>query len=170
MPKFIMTTRLNIFILTLLFAFSVKGQVTDKELRQQVLEKDLVDSLFIFGKWTENGHTETHLKYLGTVSTTDGRVFKLMNSSWFWGRSRHATSRILIFNDKNQYLGNYTLGMTFDLPDKLENGELIFTNLDNEECDSALITKVDFIKGLPKEFFIKCKGKYGESYKFSSDE
>lgn len=163
-------TRLNILFLALLFAFSVKGQVNDKELRQQVLEKDLIDSLFVFGKWTESGQIETHLKYLGTVSTTDGRVYKIMNSCSFWGLSRHATSRILIFNDKNQYLGNYKLGMTYDLPDKLENGELVFTNWENENCDKELITKVDFAKGLPKEFFIKCKGKFGDIYNFSFDE
>jgi len=165
-----MTTRLSILFLALFFAFTVKGQVKGNELRQQVLEKDLIDSLFIFGKWTESGQTETHLKYLGTVTTKDRRVFKIMNSCWFWGLARHATSRILIFNDKNQYLGNYKLGMTYDLPDKLENGELIFTNMDNEECDKELITKVDFANGLPKEFFIKCKGKFGDIYSFSNDE
>jgi hypothetical protein len=165
-----MTTRLTILFLTLLIAFFVKGQVNENELRQQVLKKDLIDSLFVFGKWTESGQTETHLKYLGTVSAADGRVFKIMNSVWFWGLSHHATSRILIFNDKNQYLGNYKLGVIYDLPDKLENGELVFTNLDNENCDKELIAKVNLAKGLPKEFFIKCKGKFGDIYIFSSDE
>lgn len=165
-----MTTRQTLFILILLFSFSIKGQVNDNEIRQQVLEKDLVDSLFIFGKWSNSGQTETHLKYLGKVSTTEGSVFKIMNSCWFWGLSHRATSRILIFNDKNQYVGNYPLGMTYDLPDKLENGELIFTNIDNEACDKKIITKVDFSKGLPQEFFIKCKGDFGDIYAFSSDD
>jgi hypothetical protein len=169
MPKFKMTTRLTILILTILFTCSVKGQVNDTEIRQQVLEKNSVDSLFIFGKWTESGQTETHLKYLGEVSTTDGRIFKIMNSCWFWGLSHRATSRILIYNDKNQYIGNYGLGMTYDLPDKLENGYLVFTNFDNRDCDKKLITKVNFIKGLPKEIFIKCKGEYGDSYYFATE-
>ncbi len=169
MPKFKMTTRLTIFILTILFTGTVKGQVNDTKIRQQVFKKKVVDSLFIFGKWTESGQTETHLKYLGEVSTTDGRVFKIMNYSWFWGLSHRATSRILIYDDKNQYIGNYSLAMTYDLPNKLENGYLVFSNTDNLDCDKKLITRVSFTKGLPKEIFIKCKGENGDSYNFSNE-
>lgn len=148
---------------------SVNGQVNDANIRQQVLEKGLVDSLFIFGKWTESGQTEAHLKYLGRVSMADGRVFKIMNSCWFWGLSHRATSRILIYNDKNNYVGNYGLGMTYYLPDRLENGYLVFTNTDNQDCAKKLITRVNFTKGLPAEIFIKCKGEYGGSYTFSTE-
>lgn len=157
-------TRLILLILTIFFTTSLEGQVNDNEIRQMVLDKNIIDSLFIFGKWTENGQTETHLKYLGEVTTKDGRVFKIMNSCWFWGLSHRATSRILIFNGNNQYVGNYGLGMTYDLPDKLENGILIFTNFENEDCDIKLITKVNFKKGLPNEIFIKCKEEYGDIY------
>ena len=161
---------LTIILAFTLAVFTASGQVNEVNNRQKVLEKGIVDSLFIFGKWKDPRKTETHLKYLGQVTTKSGRTFKIVNSIWFWGLSHRATSRILVFNDKNQYVGNYKLGMTFDLPDKLENGELIFTNFDNKECDSESTTKVDFVKGLPKVIFIKCKGKYGDSYKFSSDE
>jgi len=167
MPKLKMTTYLTVSILTVLFALSAKGQINDNDKRQQVLEKGIVDSLFIYGKWTEGGQTETHLKYLGQVTTADGRIFKIMNSCWFWGLSHRATSRILIFNDKNEYVGNYELAMTCDLPDKLENGKLIFANNDNEDCDKKLITKINFTKVLPKEIVIKCKNEYGASYPFS---
>lgn len=57
--------------------------------------------------------------------------------------------------------------MTNDLPDKLENGILIFTNTDNEGCDKSLVTKVDSTKGLPKDFFLKCDGVNGDIYNFS---
>lgn len=146
------------------------GQVIHAEIRQQVLEKDFIDSLFVFGKWTEAGETETRLRYLGEISTTDGRIFKIMNSIWFWGFSRRATSRLLIFDDNNQYLGNYRFGSPYELPDKLENGCLIFKNFDNINCDKKIITKVDFTLGLPKEIFIKCKGKYGDIFKFDTEE
>ena len=152
-----------------MFTGSAKGQVNDHDKRQQVLEKSIVDSLFIFGKWTEGGQTETRLEYLGQVKTAEGQIYRIMNSCWFWGLSHRATSRILIFNDKNQYVGNYGLGMTYDLPDKLENGVLIFTNFDNDDCDKKLITKVDFSKGLPKEIFIKCEGENGDIYTFSTE-
>jgi hypothetical protein len=119
------------------------------------------------GKWTEKNQTETHLKYLGQVKTADGRVYKIMNSCSFWGLAHRATSRILIYNDKNQYIGNYSLGMTYDLPDKLENGKLIFTNASNEGCETKLITRVDLTHGLPNVFFIKRKGQSGDFYAFS---
>jgi hypothetical protein len=145
-------------------------QVIRAEIRQQVLEKNFVDSLFVFGKWTEDGETETRLKYLGEITTTDGRIFKIMNSIWFWGLSHRATCRLLMFDDHNQYLGNYRFGGPYELPDKLENGCLIFKNFDNVHCDKKIITKVDFTLGLPKEIFIKCKGKYGDIFKFDPEE
>lgn len=159
----------TIISFALLLALSLKGQVNDQEIRQQVLDKGIVDSLFVFGKWTANGQTETQLKYLGQVITTDGRVYKIMNSVCLWGLSQRATSRILIFNDKNQYLGNYYVGNISDLPDKIENEKLNFSNIDNDDCDKKLFTKVDFSSGLPKQFFVKCKGEYGDMYSFSSE-
>jgi hypothetical protein len=76
----------------------------------------------------------------------------------------------LIFDDNNQYLGNYRFGGPYELPDKLENGCLIFKNFDNVHCDKKIITKVDFTLGLPDEIFIKCKGKYGDIFKFDPEE
>jgi hypothetical protein len=129
-----------------------------------VLKKGIVNKLFVFGKWTEQGGTETHLKYLGEITTKDGRTFKVMNYCWFWGLSKRATSRILVYNGRNQYVGNYGLTMTYDLPDKLQDGKLIFTNKDNEDCDRSLVTRLDLNHGLPKEFFLKCKGDHGDIY------
>ncbi len=145
------------------------GQVSDNFIRQQVLKENIVDSLFVFGKWTIIGGTETHLKYLGQVTTSDGRIFKIMDFCWFWGLSHRATSRILIFNEKNQYVGNYCLGMTNDLPEKLENGILMFTNTDKKDCNKSLVTKVDLTKGLPKHIFLRCEGENGDLYNFSTE-
>jgi hypothetical protein len=164
-----MMTRLTIFILMCLPTLSAEGQVTDNEKRQRVLKEEIADSLFIFGKWTAGGQTQTELKYLGKVRTKDGRVFKIMNSCWIWGLSHRATNRILIFNDQNQYVGNYGLTTTDDLPDKLEEGKLIFTNYDSDNCDKKLVTKINFSHGLPKEIFIKCTDEYGDIYPFSPE-
>ena len=164
-----MKIRLIILISIVSFTIKAMGQVNDNFIRQQVLKENIVDSLFVFGKWTIIGGTETHLKYLGQVMTSDGRIFKIMDSCWFWGLSHRATSRILIFNGKNQYVGNYCLGMTNDLPDKLDNGILIFTNSDNEGCDKSVVTQVDLTKGLPKDFFLKCDEVNGDIYSFSTE-
>jgi hypothetical protein len=162
------TMRTTILSLTfILIDISVSGQVNDQNIRQ-VLEKSIIDSQFIFGKWTENGETETHLKYLGHVKTKSGQTYKIINSSWFWGLSHRATSRILIFNGRNRYVGNYYLTMTYDLPVKLRNGKLIFNNIDND-CNKELTTVINLLNGLPKQFFLKCKNKYGNIYRFGSD-
>jgi hypothetical protein len=156
------------FALTFTVAVYSNAQVNDQARRQKVLQKAIVDSLFIFGKWTEKGGTETHLKYLGQVTTKHGQTFKILNSSWFWGLSHRATSRILVFNDKNNYVGNYPLTLTTDLPTKMKNGKLIFKNTD-ESCDKNLATIVDFKNGLPRQFFRKCKGKFGDIYSFDTE-
>jgi len=159
---------LTFLILTLTFALHTNAQVNDQANRQIVLEKSIVDSLFKFGKWTEKGGTETHLTYLGKVTTKNGQTFKILKSSWFWGLSQRATSRILVFKDNNKYVGNYYVTMTTDLPTKMENGKLIFKNIDND-CDKYLTTIVELKNGLPKQFFRKCKGTYGDIYSFDNE-
>jgi hypothetical protein len=168
--NFMVTLQKTILTLTfLIFIISVKGQVNDQNIRRTVLEKGIVDSLFIFGKWTEKGQTETHLKYLGQFTSKSGRTFKIINSSWFWGLSHRATSCILIFNEKNQYVGKYNLTMTYDLPSKLQNDKLVFTNIDDKNCNKNLTTSIDLTKGLPRQIFKLCNGNQGDLFKFNSD-
>jgi len=141
------------------------SQINDENIRVKVLHKNVIGKEFVFGKWDENEGTETHLTYLGSVKTNKGKTYKFMNSIWIWGLSHRATNRILIFNSRNQYLGNYAVTMVADLPTKLENGILIFRNTD-AECDKKITSRISFKKGLPKEFFRECKNKYGDFYSF----
>ena len=143
------------------------AQGTDDYIRQKVLQKSVIGRLFVFGKWNENGGTETHLRYLGKVITRKGHTYKIVNSIWIWGLSRRATSRVLIFNDRNQYIGNYYLTLVTDLPTQLKNGKLIFKNTDIN-CDKKQVTLVDFRNGIPKQFFRKCNGS-GDIYVFDSN-
>lgn len=162
-----LSTTFLVLTLTITLTYA-SGQVNDGLFRQRVLQKAIIDSNFIFGKWTENGGTETLLKYLGEVTTKHGQTFKILNSMWFWGLSHRATSRILIFTGDNQYVGNYYLRVTSDLPTKMKNGNLIFKNTD-EDCDKKLTTIVNLKNGLPKQFFRKCNEKYGDTFTFESD-
>jgi hypothetical protein len=154
--------------LTLTFAVYSHAQVNDQSIQKEVLNKAIVDSSFIFGRWTENGDTEIHLKYLGQVRTRNGQTFKILNSISYWGLSHRATSRILVFNGTNQYLGNYYVAMTTDLPTRMKNGKLIFRNIDND-CDKDVTTLIDLKNGLPKRFFRNCRGKYGDIYSFENE-
>lgn len=158
-----MITRLTILFLTSLFTITANGQTNDEDIRTQVLEKGIIDSLFIFGKRTKSGQTETHITYLGQVNTKEGRIFKIMNYCWIWGLSQRGTSRILVFNEKNQYLGNYLMNADYELPEKLLDGKLVFSN---KKCDGTEIKtkeKISFTKGIPVQFFIEC---FGSLYKF----
>ena len=56
------------------------GQVNDHAIRQEVLERGVFDSTFVFGEWTEDGGTETHLTLLGRVSDTKHGCFKVMTA------------------------------------------------------------------------------------------
>jgi len=159
----------RLLTVTLTIGFGcANGQVHDQMIRQKVLQKAIVDSIFIFGKWTERTGTETHLTYLGSVTTKHGQTYKILNSIWYWGLAHRATSRILIFTNDNKYVGNYYVTVTTDLPTKMEKGKLIFKNTDGD-CDKNLMTILDLKKDLPKQFFRTCKGKYGDIYSLDTE-
>jgi hypothetical protein len=56
--------------------------------------------------------------------------------------------------------------MILDLPTKIENNALVFDNGKRKNCDTSIVTRISFAKGLPKEFFIECKNKMGDIYSF----
>lgn len=155
----------SLFLILLLVTYNLFGQANDDSIRQVVLKNNIIDSLYVFGQWNETDGTETHLKYLGIIKSKE-QNFKIMTSSWFWGLSKRATSRILIFDEKNEYIGNYYVGMTYDLPEKIENNQLIFFHSKTDECDKEKVTRLSFDNGIPNEFFLECKNGYGDIYSF----
>jgi len=102
------------------------------------------------------------------IKTKKGTTYKILNSVWIWGLSHRATSRLLIYNRLNQYIGQYHVTLTSDLPHSVKNNQLIFINSE-DDCDPKLITRIDLSKGIPKQFFLKCKGNMGDIYTFSSE-
>lgn len=137
----------------------------DHAIRLDVLLKNQIGKVYVFGKWTERGTFETHLTYLGEVKAKNNQVFKIMNSTWIHGLSARATNRILVFNGNNEYIGNYYVSTIGDLPTELKNGALVFKNMNND-CDQNIVSKISLKNGLPKQFFRKCKGLYGDFYSF----
>lgn len=156
----------SLYLILILIPLLLKTQIDDSYIRQRVLKKNIINKEFVYGKWNINGGTETHLKYLGKVKTSEGKIYKIMNSVWNWGLSKRATNAILIFDGKNQYLGNYPVSVTPDLPTELQNGILIFRNFDSD-CGKNIASKINLNKGLPKKFFRECKNKSGDVYSFN---
>ena len=97
-----LTKSIPVFLALLFSTGILIGKSPDHKIRQLVLLNGIRDSVYIFGKWNENSGTETHLKYLGDVLTKKGMKLKILTSVYYWGKSHRATSRILIFNVKNQ--------------------------------------------------------------------
>ena len=58
-------------------------QVNDQNIRIEVLEKGIIDSEFVFGNWEKKEQTETHLKYLGQVTTRSGRTSRSLTAFLF---------------------------------------------------------------------------------------
>jgi len=142
------------------------GQTNDTNIRQGVLKNNHPNEVFIFGKWNKNGATETHLKYLGLIRTKKDS-YKIMISIWYWGYSKRATSRILIYDYNNKYLGNYYVGMTYDLPEKIEHNKVIFLHTRSTDCNSRV--ELSFDNGIPSDFFLECKNGFGDIYSFEKD-
>ena len=160
---------LTITIILISFSIKLSGQVNDSSIRKIVLENNITDSLYVFGKWNKNKGTETHLKYLGIIKSNHTN-YKIMISSWFWGMSKRATSRILVYNQANKYVGNYYMSMTYDLPKKIENNQIVFLNTKNSSCDKKVITRLSFKKGIPEKFFLQCKNDFGNIYSFNQEK
>lgn len=134
------------------------GQIDDSKFRPSVLKKNIIGKEFTFGECDQKGGYETILTYLGSVKTKKGKTYKIMNSIWIWGMSCRATHRILIFNSLNQYLGNYYMNSSCDLPTELKDGQLIFNNF-SQDCDNQIEKPISFKNGIPKNIF---------GYKFES--
>ena len=163
-----MKTKIYISITLLFISLNLLGQVDDDSIRQEVLNHNVPDSLFVFGQWNETNGTESHLRYLGIIKTKEGE-FKIMTSSWFWGLSKRATSNILVYDNKNKYLGNYYVGMTYDLPEKIENNQIVFFHTKSNGCDKKIITRLSFDNGIPENFFLECKDGNGDLYSFNKE-
>ena len=167
--KFDMTLRYSIIVILILVFLPAIGQ-DRREMCQRVLNRNKIDKSFVFDKSTKaDGQNITTFKYLGLVKASNGRIYKFMTEGFVWGLNSHTSGRILIFNHRNNYVGEYVLSDAFQLPDKLRNGIMFFSNSDAPDCDKGVLTKISVAKGLPKRIFIKCSETSGDVYSFTSE-
>ena len=134
-----------------------------------MLERDEVGKAISFDQTKGQDYDSLVLIYLGDIKTKKGQHLKILTSRWYWGISKRGTSRIVVFNNKNQYLGDYYLSMTYEVPDKIQGKSLVFINKTGSDCTPNVVTKVSFQNGIPKSFFLKCKGEYGDIYSFAQN-
>ena len=164
-----MTQRLILFFFTFPVYFTLFGQTNPNKDRLYVLSKNRIGKNYIFNRSKPGNYDSTVIRYLGRVTTKKGIVFKIITSKWYFGFGPHATTRVVVFNHKNEYLGNYQLTMTYDLPDEIQNNRLVFSNKHRTDCNRKLMTRVSFNNGIPKQIFINCKDGYGDVNYFGDE-
>lgn len=162
--------RITLLLLALVKFGQIANAQNDFDDYAVVLKTEKIDSAFIFDRSTiVKNQKDTYinnLTYIGATTTTKGKTYKFINSFLVvGGLSPKGHSRLLVFNNDNQYLGCYHMGMPEDLPERLDNGYLIFKD-DSGSCDKGIRLKLNLTKGLPKEFFLPCNGNMGDFYKF----
>jgi len=143
-----MNWRTAIGVLLLIIPFLAFAQLKQRNMRLEVLKHNHIGREYIS---KAEDQSTTYLKYLGSLRTKKGIRYKIINSVWIWGQSHRATNRILIFNERNKYLGNYRLTIIDDLPSFIKDN------------------KLDFDNGIPHEFFRKCNGDKGDVYTFDKE-
>ena len=102
------------------------------------LIKNTDRDIFISDTTATNIICSQHLDYLGDFHNTNGETtFKIMTILTEWGLDCRTTSRILVYNNTDDYLGNYyTDGI---LPTQIMDNGLLFDGL----------TIGDFTKSIP---------------------
>jgi hypothetical protein len=133
------------------------------------LKKASIGKAYVHDLTNKKGCNKTSIKYLGTIKTKNGKQYKVISSFFVFSAAStcHGTSKIKIYDIKNNYVGQYCIGMPDDLPTKIsENKFVCWTN--SKECNSRKVFSINFEKGLPKKFFLPCAKKGGEECSFSS--
>lgn len=99
-------------LLTAILFFSFQKQDDNEksfEKLKQARVKALVDN--VIGKEYQYNFVEridcnnTRIKYLGVVTTSKNKKFKLVNSFFVVGQSCRGVSRIVVYNMNNKYMG-----------------------------------------------------------------
>jgi len=152
----------------LFFIFLMMFQISfcQERIISEILKKNKTGKSYFFDYSSKkNGYNKVIVNYLGDIKTNKN-MLKILIWESIWGKNRHNNGIIYIYDSNNHYLGKYYLGSGSDLPSRIENSFLIFENKKKPDCDTKLITKIDFIKGIPKEIFLKCNGDSGDFYSF----
>jgi hypothetical protein len=149
-------------------AKEINGDYYDK-CRSLVLTENKIGKEYFF-KIIDTTIDELSIVYLGEIKTKKGAILKFINSTNFTGiyqDARRANSSIFIY-DSNEHkkLGSYYVGGVKNLPNKIENGNLIFS-YDNENCNQT--TSIRFIDSIPKQIFVNCTTQGGDFYTFQKE-
>ncbi len=149
----------SVVILTLFLVNAAFAQRTSAELRKLVLEQNVVDSTYTFDRSYPPDLDIIQLTLLGDIKLSNDQSVKILNSAWTWGADTTTTSRIIILDQDNNFLGDYNFYGFDKLPKRISNENLIFSYV-NEETGVSKDTSINFRDGPPKVFEVNGLGKY----------
>ncbi len=159
--------RISFFFLISSIATELFSQTgVEPRIYRNVIRKNQPGKKFVFDYSNGEIADNTRLKYLGDVTTKHGITYKVLTSIWVWGYSKRGTTRLLLFDDKNRYVGNFVLGMTHQAPTNVTASRLIFKLPKVSGCDINLKSEISFADGIPKKFFLECKNGDGDTVYF----
>jgi len=141
-----------------------------KQLRFKVINDSIIGKKYYYDFTKDANCNKTCISYLGQIKTNKSKIYKILTCFYVHGQSCRGTSRIVVYNSSNNYIGNYYVGMPEDLPDTIINNRLVYSKI-SLKCKFKKGTKISFENGLPKTIFIPCdKANRGDLYSFSNDE
>jgi hypothetical protein len=103
------------------------------------------------------------LVYLGKLRSDGGHIYKFLSMSSVTGRSMRGHGMLLIFDEKNRYLGKYNWGAIKE-HGQIANGVVLIPV--DPGCVPSNTYTLSVKKGLPKQFFFECKDGMGDIYTF----
>ena len=141
-----------------------------KKIRIQILRDSIVGKMYFYDFTKVESCNKTTLVYLGTIKTNNNKMYKIMTCFYVHGQSCRGTSRILIYDTHNRYIGNYCVDMPYELPDAIFNNALVYSETD-KRCTFKKYAKISFQYGLPETIRIPCDAAdNGNIYFFSGSE
>lgn len=165
----------NILLLTIclfiLCSFNPEDRATNdkfdiEKYERLALRNNKAGKEYIIDLTGVEGCNKSRVRYLGVVTTTMGRKYKVLTSFYVHGDNCRGTSNIKIYDVNDKFIGRYYVGMPYDLPDTLIKNKLFYSK-NQQDCSLRQGTSINMSNGLPKKFFIPCSKTGGDEYTFS---
>ena len=158
---------LLVIVAAVFFSSRVMSQQNFLAYSQMVLNKNEAGVSTAFSRTSGVEKDSLVLTYLGTVKDITGRRYKVLTSIWFWGISSRATSRIILFDMKNAYIGDFHLTMIDELPVRIVDDKLVFNCKKMLDAKTPLEFEINFSNGIPSTIFLYEDDKHGSEYEFA---
>jgi len=91
-----------------------------KQLRLKVIKDSIIGKKYYYDFTKVADCNKSCIRYLGQIKTNKGIVYKILTCFYVHEPSCRGTSRIVIYDIKNNYTGNYNVSMPSDLPDTIK--------------------------------------------------